>query len=414
MRKQLFILLSLGLALSGARADSDSVMKAMVKDGGHISNTDKDLFSSSVRSTKSSIARDMMESFYLDAVDLERSRRYDEALDQYEKILSIDPEYKDAHDRRENILKRRSDTATAAQRRAAQDYIRKGDTALTKGLTVQAIAFWKQALDKDPANAAAQKKITDANKGMARRQFEAGYIHYKHNEMEDALDAWQNAIAFDPSLKNRGLLLLMAKVELGLRQQQLTRLANQGYDQYQAGDLLSALRSYEELLAVQPRHDEGRRMSSKIKIQLGRVELAAAKAAAADKQYAAALERYQASLAYDWEPVKSQDGIKEMTRQLELAKLPPPQPKPKAKAKPKPKPVLAPDGPDQTPPPAVAVDAKAARDHYRAGLQAIRNKDYQRAVEELQLAQQLDATDERIYMALQRAKQEWQESTGAQ
>jgi len=397
-----------------AASDPDAVIKTMSKDGNHISNTDKDLFKSSVRSAKSSIALDMLDSFYMDAVDFQNHRRYDDALELYEKILSIDPTYKDASSRRDAILKTRADAESNTQQRAAQDYIRQGDASRSKGLSVQAIAYWKQALEKDPTNTAARKRIDDTNKAMARRQFEAGYIHYKHNEMEDALDSWQNAIAFDPSLKNRGLLLLMSKIELNLRREQLTRLANQGYDQYQAGDLASALKSYDEVLDIQPRHDEARQMSAKIKNQLGKIEFKAAQSAAADKHYDVALDHYQASLGFGWEPVKSQTGIQDMKHQMELAKLPPPTPKPKAQPKPK---VTAPppdNGPEQGPPPAVAIDPKAAKDHYRAGLQAIRGKDYQRALAELDQARQLDATDERIYMAYQRARQEWAAASNTQ
>jgi tetratricopeptide (TPR) repeat protein len=395
----------LSFAKTRVSAGDSDLMKTMSKEGGHISNTDKDLFSSSVRSAKSSIVRDMMDSFYSDAVDLQRERHYDEALELYEKILSNDPDYKDVGARRDTILKNRKQSSDNSQRRSAEEIIRQGDAALSKGLTLQALTFWRQALEKDPDNAAAKKKIGETTKAMARRQFESGYIHYKHNEMEDALDSWENAIAFDPSLKNRGLLLLMSKVELNLRQEQLTRLANQGYDQYQAGDLPASLKSYQELLSIQPRHDDARRMTAKIKIQRGQVEFKAAQTAVTSKAYPSAIEHYQNSLGYGWEPVKSQAGIAAVQHQMELARIPPPAPKPKA-TKPKPKVQSPPEGPDLTPPPAVAVDPKAAKEHYRAGLQAIRSKDYQRAIEELDSARQLDATDERIYMAYQRARQE--------
>ena len=59
----------------------DAVMKTMAKDNAPISNTDKELFKSSVRSAKSSIARDMLDTFYADAVDFQNERRYDEALE---------------------------------------------------------------------------------------------------------------------------------------------------------------------------------------------------------------------------------------------------------------------------------------------------------------------------------------------
>jgi tetratricopeptide (TPR) repeat protein len=402
------------LAPGHSAADSsDDVLKSIGRDNTHISNNDKELFKSSVQSAKSSIARDMLDTFYSDAVGYQSDKRYDEALETYEKILSIDPDYKDVASRRQAILKMRTDAQNATVRHSASDLIRKGENAQKSGLTLQAIAYWKQALEKDPANASAQKKINDANKAMARRQFEAGYIHYKHNELEDAIDSWENAIAFDPSLKNRGLLLLMSKVQLGLEREQVTRLANQGYDQMQSGDLPASLKTYEELLKIEPRHDEARKNTAKIKIQLGRQEYKQAQEAAAAKRWQEALDHYQNSVDYGWEVPKSQAGIASMKHQIELAKLPPPPPpKPKTKSKEK----LAPppeEGPAQGPPPATAVDPKAAKEHYRNGLAAVRSKDYQRAVEELQLAQQLDATDERIYMALERAKQEWRAASSA-
>ena len=43
----------------------------------------------------------------------------------------------------------------------------------------------------------------------------------------------------------------------------------------------------------------------------------------------------------------------------------------------------------------------------------MRNKDYHLALQELDIASQLDATDEHIYMARQRAQQEWTSATSS-
>jgi len=43
----------------------------------------------------------------------------------------------------------------------------------------------------------------------------------------------------------------------------------------------------------------------------------------------------------------------------------------------------------------------------------MRAKDYHVALQELDIAAQLDATDEHIYMAHQRAQQEWTSAVGA-
>ena len=45
--------------------------------------------------------------------------------------------------------------------------------------------------------------------------------------------------------------------------------------------------------------------------------------------------------------------------------------------------------------------------HYRQGMAAIRKKDFHLALDELEIASQLDPSNERIYMARERARQEW-------
>ena len=52
-------------------------------------------------------------------------------------------------------------------------------------------------------------------------------------------------------------------------------------------------------------------------------------------------------------------------------------------------------------------DPAAAEAHYRECLAAIRGKDYHRAVDECEIAAQLNPGDEHIYVARERAKQEW-------
>jgi Flp pilus assembly protein TadD len=57
--------------------------------------------------------------------------------------------------------------------------------------------------------------------------------------------------------------------------------------------------------------------------------------------------------------------------------------------------------------PAQPVNPEEAMDHYRQGIAAIRKKDFHLAMDELETASKLDPTNERIYMARERARQEW-------
>jgi hypothetical protein len=46
--------------------------------------------------------------------------------------------------------------------------------------------------------------------------------------------------------------------------------------------------------------------------------------------------------------------------------------------------------------------------HYRQILAAVRVKDFHRALEECEKARQFDPSNERIYVACERARQEWE------
>jgi tetratricopeptide (TPR) repeat protein len=281
--------------------------------------------------------------------------------------------------------------------------MRKGEEAYQAGKNIVAINYWKQALDLNPDYAPAKKRIQEVHQAMAQKQFEAGYIHYRHGELDDALDAWSNAIALDPTYKQRGLLLLMSKVELQVERDQINRLAAQGFDQYQQGNLEAALESYEELSKLEPRNEEARRSSTKIKIQLSQTALKAAQDALAGRDYTEAVTEADKCIAYGYNIESAQKVKSDAYHWMQLAS----QPKLKKVVK---KPAVA-----VSTGAAAAATSEAAQPrnpeealiHYRKGLSAIRAKDYHLASEEFDIAAQLDPTDERIYMARERAHQAW-------
>ena len=229
--------------------------------------SDKTLYEDSINATKQSIAQETLGIFYHDALDYYHDKRYDDALQLLDKIYSINPRYEDVSSLRDTIRKKISSTEIEQNMGSIHDWMKKGDEALRSGQRVLAVSFYKQALTLNPDYAPAKKKIQEINQALAKKEFEAGYIHHQHGELEDALDSWSNAIALDPSYKQRGLLLMMSKVELQVKRDQINRLAAQGFDQYQQGFLEDSLKSYEQLSTIEPRHEEARRMTAKIKIQ---------------------------------------------------------------------------------------------------------------------------------------------------
>ncbi len=396
------------LLAGGVRAEdqADSMMKAAAVDAGRMNNAETGLYEQSIKTTKQSIARETLEVFYHDALDYYHDRRYADAQELLDKIYSIDPHYEDVSTLRETVHRLQVSSDRASKRDIIDGYMAKGNQAFAAGQSVAAINFWKQALAVDPDYAPAKKKIHDVNSLLAKRQFEEGYMNYHRGNYEDALDSWSNAIALDPSYKQRGLLVLMSKIQINVERDRTSRLASMGFDAFQQGNLPGALSAYQELLKFEPRHEEARRMTAKIKFQLGQTAFKAGRTALGQGLYAEAIKQWETSASYGFEVQRSQDAIKEAEAQMRRANAPRPKPKP-VEAAPAAAPVLA--APVAPAAPVQASDPAGAMNHYRQGLAAIRAKDYKRAVDELNLAKQLDPNNERIYIALQRAEQEWKQ-----
>jgi tetratricopeptide (TPR) repeat protein len=268
-----------------------------------------------------------------------------------------------------------------------------------------AISYWKQALAINPNYAPAQQKILETNQALAKKEFEAGYIHHHHAEYEEALESWSNAIALDPTYKQRGLLSLMSKLELKLRRDQIAHLTAQGFEQYQEGQFEESLKTYEELLRLEPRHEEARRMTAKIKNQLGQAALKAAQTALAAHAWPEAIEQADKAMLQGYEVSRSSAIKSEAEHAMIVAARPKPKPKPK------PAPVAVSTATVTAPePPAAPANPEEALVHYRQGMAAIRKKDFHLAMDELDAAAKLDPTNERIYMARERARQEWNAS----
>jgi len=410
MTNLFMLILMLALAaLPGAAEDKDtSLMKSATVGNGGTGTTEKNLYQDSIQAAKQSIARETLDAFYHDALDYYHDGHDEDALQLLDKIYSIDPHYEDVPRLRETIRRRIQSSQTETMLSSVKEWMKKGEKAEASGQRVLAISYWKQALFLNPGYAPAQRKIDDANRLLAKKEFETGYLHYHRAELEDALDSWSNAVALDPSYKQRGLLLLMSKVELQVRSDRIARLAAQGFEQYQQGQLENALGTYQELTKLEPRNEDARRMTSKIKIQMGQAAFKAAQAALANHAYPEAITQAEYAIQHDYEISRSSAIKVEAEHAIRLARMP----KPKIKKEPPstvaastttaPAPATA-----APPPPAQPANPEEAMEHYRQGIAAIRKKDFHLAMDELDAASKLDPSNERIYMARERARQEW-------
>jgi tetratricopeptide (TPR) repeat protein len=417
----LAFLISLPFSSRGIWADddkTDSLNKAAAIDAGKMGPNEKKLFEQSIRTTKQSIAQDTLDMFYRDALDFYHEKNYDASLDLLDRIYSANPDYQDVRTLRATVQRIKANKENVSTRYLAEDYMRKGNDAMASGQTVAAISFWKQALDVNPRYTPAKKKIDQANHALAEKQFQDGYSEYRSGSYQEALESWSNAIALDPSYKDRGLLPLMSKLELELRKNKIQQLAAQGQQQYAAKEYEAALGTYQTLVQQEPRNTEAQRMASKLKIVLGQRALRRAEESQSAGRYAEAAKQWQSAIDYNYEVARARRGITEAeasAKKQEQAKRAPkktPKKAPEASTPPPAGQAPPPANPPRpsTPPPSASkepANPEEAMNHYRQGLMAIRSNDLKRALEELEIAAQLDPTNERIYMAKERTKAQW-------
>jgi len=152
---------------------------------------------------------------------------------------------------------------------------------------------------------------------------------------------------------------------------------------------------------LEPRHEEARRMTAKIKIQVGQNALKAAQAAlalatirgpsAGGQGHAIRLRDIALQRRQDGNPARHRDRQAAETQKIKKRA-------PEVAVSTTPAPALSP--PAASPDP--AGQPEEALVHYRQGMAAIRKKDFHLALDELDVAYKLDPSNERIYMARER------------
>ena len=380
-------------------------------DAGKANGEDDALMQQTIQSTKQSMDREILDELYRDAEDAYHDGRYDEALELLNKIYSLSPGYKNAAQLRRVISEAASKHTSEADMDTVRENMNAGDEADRSGQHALAVSYWKKALEANPNYVPAQKQIQRVNKILAQKEYDQGYLYYHQNDLENALDAWSNAVALDASYRKKGLLVLMSKIQLDTDRDQGNRLRAQGYDQFQRNDLQAALESFQQLSTLSPRDEEARQMVSKIKIHLGRDALSSAQKALSSHHYAEAGQQADKAIGLGYELALAQKIKKESAH-----------PEPRSAHHPKPAPSTPPTATAQTPaastttatgtaataaaPTGQPPDPEQAMAHYRKGLAAIRTKKYEVAINELDTARALDPSNERIYLASERAHQE--------
>src|SRR5262249_8344920 len=98
-------------------------------EAGTVTGTDNGLYQQSIKSTKKSLDREMIEVLYHDAMDAYSERHYDEALELLDKIYSLDPTYQDVAKLRISIRKSQTNQQYESSMDGVRGFMHQGDEA---------------------------------------------------------------------------------------------------------------------------------------------------------------------------------------------------------------------------------------------------------------------------------------------
>jgi len=156
------------------------------------------------------------------------------------------------------------ETMNASQSKADVDRnLKKGAEFLRKGMTEEAGVEFKKVLRDDPNNAEAKafmgqltgKAENDVAAGQTRAILRRGLELFQADNIDEAVKVWEEVLKVDPANTSAKGYIKSAQ-DRKVAQAQASSLAANGVAAYQAGDLVTALRLWEQALAADGRNEQ--------------------------------------------------------------------------------------------------------------------------------------------------------------
>jgi twitching motility protein PilT len=188
------------------------------------------------------------------AQDYFEKRRYDESRAELKRILLEIPEHSQANALMAQI--REMDSKTE-KKKDASSFVKTALQMYREGKAQASIMEFQKALEVDPDNKQAQAYIKAIqgeleNQTKALQLYQAAMNYKQQNDLPNALASVEQVLALDPNHEQGNVL--MRELKKGLQQQKAQAKAN-GFNQaaidaYKAGDLLGALVMWDKAFEV--------------------------------------------------------------------------------------------------------------------------------------------------------------------
>ena len=384
---------------------------------------EKKRFIETIKLEKANIQSKMLMNVYESAFNYYRDGNYEDARDMASKILSIDPDFKDAGMLLEasNQL-RGSSSPGMSEKLMIEDRFKSALSLLNDGRIVEAHKKMEEVVKLSPNNIKAKYWLAKMKDDLRDYYFQKGSQLYDKRDLKGALDNFYNALLIKP--KDARIVEYITKVEDELRQETADEKLKAALEFYAQGKLRDAYEGLKRVLEIQPGDSKANKLLTEVKGEIEQGYIASGKKLYGERKYNDAIGEWQtakpytANLAYldklisrareqmrleAEEKGRRAEEASKRARDEEERKKKDEEERKKTEEASAHKGTSA-EGPIQTK--GVTEENRvAAQQHYLEGLKYFQNSNYEKASEEWTIAKQLDPSNSDVDAGMKRIEQ---------
>lgn len=387
---------------------------------------EKKKFLETVRLEKAKIQDTMLEDIYDNAFDYYRHGKYEDARDLAAKILSIDPNFKDAQMLLDASNQLRGSPRPAMSEKAMiEDRFKDALSYYNEGRIVEAHDKIEEVVKLAPNNIKAKYWLSRMNEDLNDYYFQRGMAAYKQNDLKGALDNLYSALLIKP--RDGRTVEWVSRVENELRQQKANDRLKEALGFYAQGNLTQAYAGLQRALEVQPGDSKAAKLLAEVKQEIENGFLDSGRKLYGQRKYTDAIAEWDKAKPYADDMSYIDKLIKRANQQMKLEaaakkrrageaarrakeeadrRAAEEAAKEKAAEEAKQTGMAMQQQAEEQKPAAVTQEDKiAARQHYLNGLKYFQNSNYDKARDEWTIAKQLDPSNPDVQAGLKRIEQ---------
>lgn len=387
---------------------------------------EKKKFLETVRLEKAKIQDTMLEDIYENAFDYYRHGKYEDAKDLAAKILSIDPNFKDAQMLLDASNQLRGSPRPAMSEKAMiEDRFKDALSYYNEGRIVEAHDKMEEVVKLAPNNIKAKYWLSRMNEDLNDYYFQRGMDAYKQNDLKGALDNLYSALLIKP--RDGRTVEWVSRVENELRQQRANDRLKEALEFYAQGNLAQAYSGLQRALEVQPGDSKAAKLLAEVKQEIENGFLDSGRKLYGQRKYTDAIAEWDKAKPYADDMSYIDKLIKRANQQMKLEaaakkrraeeaarrakeeadrRAAEEAAKEKAAEEAKQTGMAMQQQAEEQKPAAVTQEDKiAARQHYLNGLKYFQNSNYDKARDEWTIAKQLDPSNPDVQAGLKRIEQ---------